>query len=161
TSVALLSAAAACAQIGGNGSDGAFTPSTNLSLDTTNNGGLFQFTAIAIPAGITVRVIGANPARVLCTGLVGIRGTLDVRAGGYAGGIAFRGPINYATDGQGPGGGRAAFTAGNGGHAAHATSSPNSGIPTYGSNFPFDLQGGSGGGGAWSFSISFDPTPGT
>src|SRR5262245_22131376 len=54
------------AQIGGNGSNGPLAPfAVETLLDTTANGGVFQFTSVNIRAGTTVRFVGPNPAIVL------------------------------------------------------------------------------------------------
>ena len=109
--------AGASAQVYGNGSDGALAPTSNLTLDTTANGGVFQFTSIQIPAGVTVHLTGPNPATLLCQGAVNVAGRLDADApsslwlvrqhlhnpaggpGDFAGG-------GYLQNGSGPGGGR-------------------------------------------------------
>ncbi len=53
------------AQVYGNGAHGALAPVTDVTLDTTANGGVFQFTSITIPAGVTVHLTGSNPATLL------------------------------------------------------------------------------------------------
>lgn len=164
----LLLTALANAQVYGSGSDGALAPTSNVTLDTSVNGGVFQFTSIAIPAGVTVRIIGSNSAILLCQGTVSIAGALDASGvdvaaagliptaggpGGYAGGV-------YLQGGQGPGGGPPGVGSGQthsgfsyGGIASHAnpgTAGAPGGAPpapTYGAALPFDLRGGSGGGG--------------
>ena len=73
----LALAASLSAQTYGNGQDGALAPTSDITLDTTANGGVFQFTSIAIPAGVTVHLRGSNAARLLCTGGVSIAGTLE------------------------------------------------------------------------------------
>jgi hypothetical protein len=50
--------------IGGSGVDGAFPPpgaGSPIVLDTSANGGVFQFTSFAIPAGTVVRADGPSP----------------------------------------------------------------------------------------------------
>src|SRR5262249_48371409 len=117
---AFLVASSASAQIGGNGSDGVLTPSTDITLDTTNNGGLFQFTTIAIPVGVTVKLRGPNAARLLCQGSVEISGTLDADAGAAPGPGGW--DAGWQTTGEGPGGGSGPLQIyGGGGDAAHAT----------------------------------------
>lgn len=144
----ILAAAPAGAQIGGNGADGAFTPRTDTTLDTTRNGGVFQFTKIDIPAGVTVHLRGPNPARLLSQGPVVVAGTLEADGrevepgpGGWRGGLTRLGFGVPGGDGQGPGGGKGAsgFLDYVGKPATHAG--------VYGSALPFDLRGGSGGGG--------------
>ena len=77
------------AQFGGTGADGAFLPTTNTTLNTNANNGIFNFTDIEIPFGVTVQVIGENAAILLATGNVLIEGTLRVVPGhGMMGGEA-------------------------------------------------------------------------
>ena len=76
TFVLLLSSAALFPQIGGTGVDGPFTPMTSTVLDTTANGGVFQFTMIVIPSGVSVALTGTNPAVLQSQGVVDIAGTL-------------------------------------------------------------------------------------
>jgi hypothetical protein len=149
--VALSLAAVLPAQIGGNGSGGSFHPVTQeLVLDTTANGGVFQFSLIHVAQGVTVRFSGPNPVILLCTGTVDIDGQLQVDAGsgpypgpgGHAGGISG----SPGSAGSGPGGGSAGALPGPGGAAAHANAGTGS-APVYGAALPFDLRGGSGGGG--------------
>jgi hypothetical protein len=175
TFVFLLSSTALVPQIGGTGVDGPFTPMTSTVLDTTANGGVFQFTMIVIPSGVSVALTGTNPAVLQSQGVVDIAGTLGADgerrlwfdidggqggAGGYRGGNTAMSPLFFAEDGEGPGGGyggrktiseSAPFEGG--GSASHVApgtaSSTYAGMgtrPVYGSAYPFDLRGGSGGG---------------
>lgn len=170
--LAFLVAVPAAAQVYGSGVHGALAPTANLTLDTTANGGVFEFTSITIPAGVTVRLVGPNPAILLCRGPVTIAGTLDASGfdwslqapttataggpGGYAG--------SYYGFGSGPGGGPPGYFSGgifsavpDGCMGSHATlgrpassqlgAPAPSPAPTYGTALPFDLRGGSGGGG--------------
>src|SRR5258707_9934343 len=93
------------AQIGGDGHDGPFTPASNTVLDTTMNGGRFEFTLVAIPPGVTVTVRGPYAAQVLSQGPVDVDGTLS------ADGASLGFNSNYAPGGGGPGG----FAGGQGG----------------------------------------------
>ncbi len=175
--LALLATTPICAQIGGNGSDGPFTPAVNTTLDTAINGGVFQFTTISIPAGVTVRALGPNPLILRVQGKVDIDGVLNAEGfvangtsggaggpGGYAGGD---GGSPWGQSGEGPGGGAGGvgsfggcFAGGGGGHATPGTASISSGGGTYGSAYPFDLRGGSGAGG-WGCAVSLGgPGPG-
>jgi hypothetical protein len=161
------------AQLYGDGHDGALAPTADLTLDTSANGGVFQFTSIHIPQGVTVRLTGSNPAQLLCRGAVDIAGSLDASApgsvwtyapiwgyvvsaisssqpgpGGYAGG-------GFLQPGFGPGGGSLGtcqYPGIAGGPASHATTaSPGMCYvqpPVYGASLPFDLRGGSGGAGS-------------
>ena len=149
------------AQIGGNGSDGAFVPSKDTVIDTRWNGGKFNFTKIVIPKGVTVTVIGPNPAILFVTGLVRIDGVLSASGRAQSPGPAgFKGG-DHLSNGLGPGGGGAGSrscssgSGGGGGHAAEGQPgyrcrliSP--GGKVYGSAVPFVASGGSGGGGAIS-----------
>ena len=153
------------AQIGGNGSQGVFDPPVSLTIDTAINQGVYHFTRIHIRAGITVTLRGTLPAIFLSQGPVVIDGCLDASggngmvfsstpgAGGYAGGA---GGNSCSQAGQGPGGGSGACGTqanpyGVGGHAGHARRGSDTSVPggaAYGSSLPFDLRGGSGGGGS-------------
>ncbi|MDO8349243.1 MAG: hypothetical protein Q7T30_03330, partial [Planctomycetota bacterium] len=151
----------------GNGSSGALAPTSDITLDTTANSGVFQFTSIAIPTGVTVHLVGSNPARLLCQGAVTIAGVLEgdgqgsrwvgsSHVNGHVGGPGGHAGGAWQQNGAGPGGGGAGigiYPAIWGGSASHATVGvitnpfvPAS--PTYGSALPFDVNGGSGGGGA-------------
>ncbi len=168
----LLSATLLPAQGYGDGRDGVLAPTADLTLDTGPNGGVFQFAAIQIPAGVTVRLRGPNPARLLCLGPARIDGVLDADAdgshwlpgqfresrsggpGGFAGG-------DWLQQGFGPGGGSAgiclypAIQGSGGSHASLGSTNPcTNPAPTYGTALPFDVQGGSGGGGPGSGNAS-------
>lgn len=171
-------AATAPAQIGGDGSDGPFTPTTDTVLDTTA-GGVFQFTRASIPAGVTVRGRGPNPLVLRVQGDFDLAGTLDISGsaangstGGAAGPGGFPGGdgrLNQGAAGAGPGGGGGGtgmglcFAGGGGGHATPGDggglgSLVGAGGFAYGAAYPFDLRGGSGGGGS-GCPVSFG-TPG-
>src|SRR5919108_2609404 len=65
---------------GSTGADGAFSPTANVTL-TLPPSGVFNFTTVNIPAGVTVRFArnAANtPVTMLATGNVTIVGTIDV-----------------------------------------------------------------------------------
>ncbi|MBI1853596.1 MAG: hypothetical protein HYR85_24935 [Planctomycetes bacterium] len=101
--------------IGGSGIDGIFPPAgsgTAIVLDTTANGGAFQFTSFSIPSGTTVNVTGPNPLRVRSigdvtidgvihgdgqAGLPGLGNDVSIRQGG-AGGQANGTPPSSVTD---------------------------------------------------------------
>ncbi len=152
--VAALLPTPAMAQIGGSGSLGAFAPTSDVVLDTTA-GGVFDYTSISVPAGVTVRVVGPNPAVLSSQGAVDIDGVidgdgnyLDPGAGGFRGGAA--GTTGAGAPGEGPGGGRGgepSILGGPGEPAAHATQGSGT-APTYGDDLPLTLLGGSGGGGS-------------
>ena len=153
-----VSTGLATAQFGGDGRDGALRPTADITLDTTSNGAGWSYTAIDIPAGVTVRLIGDRPAILRSQGAVRIAGRLVADGflnngqtpgrggpGGYAGGSPGR-------SGQGPGGGRGGLISIGGGRVvvpgagAHQTPGFNNNN-NYGSDWPFDLRGGSGNGG--------------
>ena len=103
----LLCSSPALGQIGGNGSDGPFAPTSNITLNTSANGGVFQFTYVTIPAGVTVTLVGPNSATILSQGAVDISGTLN------ANGASLGFNTNNAPGAGGPGG----FAGGQGGLA--------------------------------------------
>jgi hypothetical protein len=152
------------AQIGGSGKLGAFIPARDTTLNTAFNGGVFEFTEIKITKGVTLTLIGPNPAILKATGDIRIDGAIDVDgidntnnssstsgtrggAGGWAGG-------NSGSPGLGPGGGDGCSSSSQwGGSAGHRTvghylSCSKTGSRAYGADDPLDLRGGSGGGGA-------------
>jgi hypothetical protein len=66
------------------GSDGSFHPTASLTLDLPASG-VFNFTTIDIPTGVTVRFrknAADTPVVLLATGAVSIAGVIDVSAGG-------------------------------------------------------------------------------
>jgi hypothetical protein len=142
----------------GNGQDGALAPTSDVTLDTTNR--VFQFTTIMIPAGVTVHLVGGDPAQMLCIGSATIHGRIEADGhgqspgpGGYRGGATVwysPGAGSTGENGQGPGGGAGGnapvLGVAPGGPGAHATQG-NGSAPVYGAPLPFDLRGGSGGGG--------------
>ncbi|MBT9560629.1 MAG: proprotein convertase P-domain-containing protein [Myxococcales bacterium] len=120
----------------GDGSDGAFAPTSN----TTLAGGSYDYTTVTIPSGVTVTVTGGSALDIRARGAVNIAGTLllsggpggDVSsttgasggaggAGGNAGGSTVYGGPSY--NGSGSGGGSAGGSSsygGGGGGAGHA-----------------------------------------
>ncbi len=155
---------------GSTGSDGAFAPTGDTILPVPASG-IFNFTTVHIPAGVTVRFTpnsSNTPLTILATGDVTVAGTIDVSGGnglagsatgptinlggvggpgGFAGGQGqARGSSSGITGGQGPGGGT---------HGANATY----GAPTeFVSLLP--LFGGSGGGGGPSTAQEFNGASG-
>jgi hypothetical protein len=155
---------------GSTGADGAFSPTTNTTL-TLPATGLFNFTTVTIPSGVTVRFTRntANTAvTFLASGNVSIAGAIDLSAtsggsvvggtflgsnaglggpGGFDGGNGANGVAsNVGGTGLGPGGGGAGTGAGfaTPGGLVSATGTP--GAP-YGNAELLPLIGGSGGGG--------------
>ena len=152
------------------GADGAFTPTASVTLTPPANG-IFNFTSVTIPSGVTVRFIrnvANTPVTLLATGNVSIAGTLDVSAssggnvvdgtflgsnagiggpGGFDGGNGANGVAStIGGTGLGPGGGGSGTGAGfaTTGGVVSATGAP--GAP-YGNAELLPLIGGSGGGG--------------
>ncbi len=109
TMIVLFAASAAEAQTfnsGSTGADGAFSPTSNITLALPANG-IFNFTTINVPSGVTVkftRNAGNTPATLLATGDVTISGTIDVSSAN--GGISIRNVTAIAPNGGagGPGG---------------------------------------------------------
>ena len=158
----------------GNGSNGAYSATTN----TTLAGGTYNYTTFNINSGVTVSVTGNQPLIIRCTGAVTINGTLT-GAGGNGGngvtnstfgtgGIGVAGGSNggngtystslggmLATDGSGPGGvgnaGNAWSGGGGAGYSAVGASTGNTsggfGGPIYGNVNISGFEAGSGGGG--------------
>jgi hypothetical protein len=123
---------------GSTGADGAFNPTTTTTLTLPPNG-VFNFTTVTIPAGVTVRFTrnAANtPVTVLATGDVTIAGTIDVSG---TAGLAWRSGTWVGTTGGagGPGG----F---DGGHGANGVASTVGGAglgPGGGNGAPPDMYG--------------------
>jgi hypothetical protein len=174
----VLAATSAAAQIGGDGRDGVFAPTSSVTLDTTHNGGVFHFRRIEIRPGITVGLTGPNPAILLSMSDVTIAGALSADgsmgpagAGGYEGGRSYRNSC-FPQDGKGPGGGRggcilpSVFYQPHGGAGGHATPGKvdttwyrflGPGGAANGSAYPFTLWGGSGGGSAPGDDLYYGP----
>ncbi len=164
---------------GSTGADGACNPTipqTELQLPPN---GVFNFTTVNIPVGVTVtfKKNAANtPVYILATGDVTIAGTIDVSGastysstdnqpglggpggfdGGYGGVLGISGGI--AGNGLGPGGGNVSTdishpSGGGGGFGTVGQdgSSTATGGPTYGNARLIPLIGGSGGGGMTYF----------
>jgi len=109
TAAAVLEAGSAVAQSfnsGSTGADGAFNPATDSTL-TLPPAGVFNFTTISIPSGVTVTFIpnAANtPVTLLASGNVTIAGTIDVSGGPGGGATAGTNLVPNGGAG-GPGGG--------------------------------------------------------
>jgi hypothetical protein len=158
---------------GSTGADGAFAPTADVRLAVPTDG-VFHFTTIAIPAGVTVSFTTPaglhQPAiSLLATGNVIINGRLDLDGvdggaggfgtqlfsnagaagpGGFEGGAGSNRLISpFGAAGLGPGGG-APGGATLPGHAGHLTPGPGAeGGRAYGDERLVPLIGGSGGGG--------------
>ena len=159
---------------GSTGADGAFAPTADVRLAIPTDG-VFNFTTITIPAGVTVSFetrAGRHqpPVSFLATGNVTINGRIDVDGadggpggngtqlfsnagtagpGGFDGGAGSNGLIGpFGAAGLGPGGG-APGGAALPGHAGHLVAGPGApGGRAYGDERLVPLLGGSGGGGA-------------
>ena len=155
---------------GSNGSDGAFNPTGNVTINMADHPtGIYQFTSVNIPAGVTVTFTpNANnkPVVWLVQGNCTINGTIDISgtssnsglgvpggAGGYSGGNGGSAPGK----GGGPGGGLAGVSdysyASNASYGSLGSTSygPGAGQApgvVYGNTFILPLIGGSGGGGS-------------
>jgi hypothetical protein len=155
---------------GSTGADGAFNPTTNTTVTLPANG-VFNFTTVMIPSGVTVRFArnAANtPVTLLATGNVIVAGTIDVGggSGGGASGGTFLGSnagiggaggfdggsgsnaiaSSVGGTGLGPGGGGAGTGAGFATSGGVITPTGSPGAP-YGNAELLPLIGGSGGGG--------------
>jgi hypothetical protein len=158
-------AAAQTFNSGSTGADGAYAPSCSPTpctvTETLPPDGIFNYTTVTIPSGVTVRYTknAANtPVTILATGDVTINGTINVNGTAGAQGSTATSVVRLGAPG-GPGG----FNGGNGpvagGVAATNGHGPGGGFPNNGggsygapSNFVtlIPLFGGSGGGGATS-----------
>ena len=138
---------------GSTGADGAFNPTTNTTL-TLPPDGVFNFTTINIPAGVTVtftRNAANTPVTMLATGNVTIAGTVNIN--GSNGGPALLGATVVGTNGGagGPGG----FDGGTGATSLPPASAGSGLGPGGGGGGPYfptplPLSGGGGGGFATS-----------
>jgi hypothetical protein len=163
---------------GSTGADGPFNPTTSTTL-TLPPSGVFNFTTINIPSGVTVtftRNAANTPVILLATGNVTINGTIDVNAqpaaafgrpgrggpGGFDGGAGADGVTTGGGGaGLGAGGGAGGSTAGSGGGGggfgtAGTSGSGSGGVAgaAYGSPALRPILGGSGGGGGATVAAS-------
>jgi hypothetical protein len=161
--------------------DGAFHPLSNITCDMSADG-VFNFTTVTIPAGVTVR-FARNALNTFvfinATGDVDVAGAIELSAGGQTGGAGggdggdAGASANDGLPGTGPSPGEAGLAgtpnpgrAGGGGGMAtaggtafrHTAQPPGTGgapIP-----FPDPLRGGSGGGGGGGWSLFGVPLSG-
>ena len=136
---------------GSTGADGAFNPTTNTTLALPPNG-VFNFTTINIPAGVTVtftRNVTNTPVTLLASANATIAGTINLNGG--AGGNAATGTGVGPNDGSGGPGG---FDGGDGADGVASTTGgaglgPGGGAGGVTYRDPFNgLDTSSGGGGA-------------
>jgi hypothetical protein len=162
---------------GSTGADGVFAPTANVRLPIPHDG-VFNFTTINIPAGVTVTFatrpgVRQPPIAFLATGNVVLAGRIDVSGGngggggggaqlfanggvggpgGYEGGAGSNSLLGMSGGaGLGPGGGLPGSASAFPGHAGHLSAAAGaSGGRAYGDARLVPLIGGSGGGGAAS-----------
>jgi hypothetical protein len=175
--MALIGATGAGAQTfhsGSTGADGAFAPTASVQL-TPPPDGVFNFTTITVPFGVTVSFTSATgvrrpPISFLAAGNVTVNGRIDVSGadggagghgthlfgnagiggpGGFDGGTGSNGLSGLSgAGGLGPGGARGGGPTNLPGHAGHLTAGPGTqGGLAYGDARLLPLIGGSGGGG--------------
>lgn len=162
-------------QSGSTGADGAFNPTTTQTIAVPESG-VFNFTTVTIPSGVTVTFApnsSNTPLTILASGDVVISGTINVAGktanvngtgglggpGGFAGGNGGFGVADLFSgqNGSGPGGGKGgaggstSIPGGGGGYAtvggAALAASPTAIGSSYGSGLIQPLIGGSGGAG--------------
>lgn len=103
---------------GSTGADGALTPTVNTTV-TLPPSGIFNFTSVTIPSGVTVKFLRNTtntPVVILATGDVTIGGTLDV-SGGSSPGVGSGGDGVTGDDGAPGLAGSGGFDGGRGGPA--------------------------------------------
>lgn len=172
----LLPLGAKAFESGSTGADGAFNPTADTQL-TLPPSGIFNFTDVTIPTGVTVTFTknAANtPVYILASGDITIEGTISINGGnggghgdgargiggpggfdGGHGGLRSDWGSSAATGeaGFGPGGGNpGTSSSGYGRGGGFATRGYLSGGTTYGESHLRTLIGGSGGGGAYGSS---------
>ena len=173
----------------GNGSDGDFKPTSNVTLNSDFQQ-QYQFRTFEVPAGVTVRLTGDYPVELLSLQTMKIDGVID--ASGQDGGtgevntISWSVPANPGGAG-GPGGGDGGDIAtnvpstlvsnykgnqGSDGEAGYGTSGTGGGAATWGAayNYKYGSAAGGGGGhatagkagkdGAYAYSSSYNGTGG-
>ncbi|WP_255989559.1 hypothetical protein [Chitinolyticbacter albus] len=154
--LALLPALAQAFDSGSSGADGAFNPTSNITLQLPESG-ILNYTTINIPAGVTVkfkRNTLNTPVQILASGDVSIDGVIDVSGDkAYKVGADTQYP-DFTTDGLPGLGGPGGFDGGRGGRVAGAlirahdwTGVETSYVPMYGG--AGQGPGGGGGGKAW------------
>lgn len=117
--VALFAPAVASAfDSGSTGVDGAFNPTVDTVLQLPSNG-IFNFTNVNIPAGVTVsfqKNTTNTPVTLLASGDVVVEGTLHVSAG-WSAPVGAAGDGNIGDDGLPGEGGSGGYSGGRGGEA--------------------------------------------
>lgn len=136
---------------GSTGADGPFAPTANTTLSLPPNG-LFNFTTVTIPSGVTVTFapnVANTPVTMLATGDVTIAGTIKVN-GGDGAGPTNTGPIINPGGSAGVGG----FAGGSGGPRGGGTGAPGQGP---GAGVTSNVGGGGGAYGAPTTFVSLLP----
>ncbi len=92
--------------IGGSGIDGNLVlPEFSIAvLDTSVNGGFFNFREIDIPGNSNLQIIGPNAPRLFCTGDINIAGTINISANDGRDGLMGQGLTRVPGAAGGPGG---------------------------------------------------------
>lgn len=172
TALSLTAGAQNTFSSGSTGADGAFSPTTSQTV-TVPASGVFNYTTVNIPAGVTITYVQnpsiSTPLTILASGTVQINGTIHVDGlngnssgfgglGGPGGARGGNGGANGSagTPGDGPGGGKGGIfnpsgspicaVGGGGGFQLAGGGGALSGA-TYGTPSLVPLLGGSGGGG--------------
>ena len=126
---------------GSSGEDGAFTPTVDTALELPEDG-IFHFTNVVIPEGVTIRFDGNRQVTILASGDVDIAGTLDL-SGSWSPPVGAAGDGNVGDDGLPGLGGPGGFDGGLGGEPADTREDRPGGA---------GIGPGGGGGGVYSFS---------
>jgi hypothetical protein len=135
---------------GSTGADGPFNPTVNTTVPLPPSG-IFNFTSVNIPSGVTVRFqrnATNTPVVILATGDVVIAGSLNV-SGASAPGVANTGDGSIGDDGTPGAGGPGGFDGGRGGLGS--TANPSSGSVSVPTNKAGAGLGPGGGAGGFSF----------
>lgn len=111
-----------------------FAPTANTTLDGDATQGLFHWSSITIPTGVRVHFTGNYPIVIQCDGDARVDGRLDVDGSGVTSGPGYTSACQGSNGIYSPCSGSS--SPGSGNHAG-----------CYGTAVPFDLRGGSPGGG--------------
>lgn len=93
--------------IGGSGADGPLiVPQDSVvTLDTSVNGGFFNFTVVELPASSSIQVRGPNPLRIFSTSDITLHGRILLEGGRGLDGMFQQGELTIPGGAGGPGGG--------------------------------------------------------
>lgn len=143
-------------EVVGTGADGPFSPASSMTINTNAALGIFNYTSISVPNGVTLTISGAYPAQFRAQGITGqqnavqINGLLISNGGVGAAGQANAGELTP------PAGGTGGAGAGRGGNASPLQTQSDFGETGFGAaidgqpnsnNPPNTFFGGGGGGG--------------